>query len=98
MPAERINPEPARAFIDADIDPKVIGGLDVLRGQYFSRFTSCQDLPGSHQNEVIGDACGVVQVMQYHPDGNALKISEVTDKVQCLDLVAQIEVVRRLIQ
>ena len=61
------------------------------------RFAGGVNPSGGHQQQGIGDAGGVVEVVQHDADGDSVS-REVAHQVQGLDLVSQVQVVGGFVQ
>ncbi len=56
------------------------------------------DSTGVQQHHVVGDGCRVVEVVQHDTQGGAVVVGELAHQVERLHLVAQVEVVGRLVE
>ncbi len=84
-------------IVDDGVDVQPVDPGEVLRGEYVGGEAAGADTTLVQQDHLVGDGCGMAEVMEDDPEGSA-PIGEIADQIEGLDLVSQVEVIGRLIQ
>ncbi len=82
--------------VDFDADAVRVG--QPLRCQYVCGVAVRDDPPRVQQQDPVGDGGRLVEVVQDGSDGDPVVVRQVPHEVEEFDLVAQVEVVRRLVE
>ncbi len=86
------------ARVDGDLNGDLVDLADVRAGEHVERGTRSVDAPVGEQKERVGNVGRVVEVVQHNADSDAVLVREVAHEVEGLDLVAEVEVVCRLVE
>jgi hypothetical protein len=81
-----------------DVHRDAVGVGQVLAGEDVADPARRDDLALAQQHDLVGDDRRVVEVVQHDADRHVVVVRQVAHHVEHLDLVAQVEVVGRLVQ
>jgi hypothetical protein len=93
MASLRLHPQATGFRIDGGPDGDAVDLGQVFGGQDVGRFAGCTDPTLVELDDPVGHRGGVVEVVQHHPDRDAVIVGEIPVQVQGFDLIAQVQVV-----
>ena len=84
--------------VGPDLDGESVGVAEPLLGEDLDGRAGRHHAAVVEQDDVVGHGGGLVEVVKDDPDGDAVVVGEILDEVEELRLVAQVEVVGRLVE
>ena len=93
-----LDPHGARLRVDEAADRESVDLREVLVGQYLDGRAGGVDPALVQQHDLVRHGGGMVQVVQDDPECRPVVVREIADQIEGLDLVAQVEMVGRLVE